>query len=159
MYKFFAVGVGLFATLFLFFYDNKQILKSDGFGITQYLISLGYSKSISSGIAGNLYAESRFNPLAVGDFGQSFGLAQWHKSRWDALKIWSAKNNKNIADFKTQLDFIDWELKNTEKNAYSKLIKTTTPENSAYVFAKYYERPLVINQLRMSKAREIYNNL
>jgi hypothetical protein len=38
-------------------------------------------------------------------------------------------------------------------------MKTDTPYDSAYAFAKYFERPRRINPKRMSKAEEIYNRL
>lgn len=154
----FVLGLGT-TYLILSSSAKKPKLKKDGIGIAKYLMGLGYSKSIASGIVGNIYIESRYDPLAIGDNGQSFGLAQWHKSRWDALKKWSEERNLNIASFETQLKFIDWELKNTEKRAYNELMKTKTPSDAAFVFAKYYERPQVISQQRMYKAEEIYNQL
>lgn len=159
MLKYFLLGLGFSATIFFLLKKNSDNLKKNGKGITQYLMSLGYSKSIASGIAGNLYVESKFDPLAVGDNGQSFGLAQWHKTRWDALKNWSKERNKSIADFRNQLDFIHWELNNTEKRALSKLLETKNPKDAAFVFAKYYERPFFISEERMNKAKEIYNSL
>jgi Phage tail lysozyme len=37
-------------------------------------------------MAGNVKAESNFNPNEVGDHGTSFGLAQWHNDRRGNLK-------------------------------------------------------------------------
>ena len=93
------------------------------------------------------------------DNGTSFGLAQWHKSRWDRLKNWSNERGLDINFFETQLKYIDWELNNTEKKAKSELISTNTPRESAFAFAKYYERPQRIAEERMNKAEEIYNSL
>ena len=70
-------------------------LSKDGVGIAKFLISKGYTKANASGIAGNIFVESSFNPTAVGDNGTSFGLAQWHKSRWDRLNEF-CKNNRWI---------------------------------------------------------------
>jgi hypothetical protein len=158
--KYFAFAIGLtIAYVLLTSAKRKSPLTKDGIGIARFLMGLGYSKSIASGIAGNIYVESKYDPLAVGDNGQSFGLAQWHKSRWDALKKWSENKNLNVASFEAQLKFIDWELNNTEKRAKTELMKTTKPEDSAFVFAKYYERPAFISNRRMTKAREIYDNI
>ena len=159
MLKYFVIGASLTATAIFLAHNKDNTLTRDGKGVAKYLMKLGYSKSIASGIAGNLYVESKYDPMAVGDNGQSFGLAQWHKSRWDALKEWSEKRGKPISDFKTQLDFIDWELKNTENKASRLLNDTTNPHDSAFIFAKYYERPKHIREERMSKAVEIYQSL
>lgn len=151
--------IGLGAGAFVFFKAKKEILSKDGVGIAKYLISLGYSKANASGIAGNIFVESSYNPLAVGDNGNSFGLAQWHKSRWERLNQWSKKNNKNPNTFQGQIDYLDWELKNTEKRAYQKLLEAKTPYESAYNFAKYFERPAKISPVRMRTAEEIYKKL
>jgi len=159
MGKYIAFALGLGATYFLLISATKPKLKRDGKGIARFLMGLGYSKSNASGIAGNLYTESKYNPQAIGDNGTSFGLAQWHKSRWDRLKNWSRERGLNINSFETQLKYIDWELNNTEKKAKKELLKQTTPRDSAFAFAKYYERPQRISQERMNKAEEIYNAL
>ena len=112
--------IGLSASAFLFFKVKETVLSKDGVGIAKYLMSLGYSKANSSGIAGNIFVESSYNPLAVGDNGTSFGLAQWHKTRWQRLNAWAKENNKNPNTFQGQLDYLDWELKNTEKKLKEK---------------------------------------
>ena len=160
MFKYVAIGLGLGATFVLLVSaKKKEVLKKDGKGIAKFLMGLGYSKANASGIAGNIYTESKYDPKAIGDNGTSFGLAQWHKSRWDALKSWSNERGLNINLFDTQLRFINWELNNTEKRAKSELISTNTPRESAFAFAKYYERPQQIVEERMNKAEEIYKQL
>lgn len=151
--------IGISAGAFFLLKSKREVLSKDGIGIAKYLMSLGYTKANASGIAGNLFVESSYNPLAVGDNGTSFGLAQWHKSRWEKLNQWAKQNNKNPNTFKGQIDYLDWELKNTEKRAYQKLIESKTPYESAYNFAKYFERPSKISPKRMSTAEEIYNKL
>jgi|TARA_B100001093_G_scaffold306302_2_gene292344 hypothetical protein len=150
--------LGLGAT-FLLLSAKKMKLSKDGVGITKFLMSLGYSKANASGIAGNLFVESSFNPTAIGDNGTSFGLAQWHKSRWDRLNSWAETNKLNPSTFETQLKYIDWELNNKEKRAKEKLLETNNPYDSAFAFAKYYERPAKISEKRMIKAQEIYNKI
>jgi len=160
MWRYVAIGLGLGATFVLLVSaTKKRFLKKDGIGIARFLMGLGYSKSNASGIAGNLYTESKYDPQAIGDNGTSFGLAQWHKSRWDKLRNWSNERGLDINLFDTQLKFIDWELNNTETKAKTELLKQTTPRDSAFAFAKYYERPQKIAQERMNKAEEIYNAL
>lgn len=159
MLKYVAIGFGLGATYFLLISAKKPSLSKNGVGITRFLMSLGYSKANASGIAGNIYVESKYDPKAIGDNGQSFGLAQWHKSRWDSLKNWSKQRGLDINKFETQLKFIDWELNNTEKKAKRELLQQKTPQDSAFAFAKYYERPQFISNERMTKAIEIYKKI
>jgi len=160
MLKYLAIGLGLGATFVLFVSAiKKSTLEKNGKGIAKFLMGLGYSKANASGIAGNLYTESKYDPQAIGDNGTSFGLAQWHKSRWDSLKNWCNERGLNINLFETQLRFIDWELNNTEKRAKTELTSKTNPRDSAFSFAKYYERPQKIVMERMDKAQEIYNSI
>lgn len=154
------IGLSLGASILIVVKSSKKkVLTKDGKGIAKYLMSKGYSKSNSAGIAGNIYTESKYNPTALGDNGTSFGLAQWHKTRWNGLIEYSKKNNLNHKTFEAQLDYLDWELKNTEKKAFKKLTETNKPYDSAFVFAKYFERPAVIVNERMQKAEEIYNQI
>ena len=150
--------IGLGATILLLS-TRKLKLTKDGVGIARFLMSLGYSKANASGIAGNLYVESAYNPTAIGDNGTSFGLAQWHKSRWLRLNEWADSNNLNPNNFETQLRYIDFELNNRESKAKEKLLEAKNPYDSAYAFAKYYERPARISEKRMTKAQEIFDRL
>ena len=159
MLKYVAIGFGVGATFLLLLSAKKPSFSKNGVGISRFLISLGYSKANASGIAGNIYVESKYDPKAIGDNGTSFGLAQWHKSRWDSLKKWSSERGLNINRFETQLKFIDWELNNTEKKAKRELLQQKTPQDSAFSFAKYYERPQFISDERMNKAIEIYKKI
>ena len=159
MLKYVAIGFGVGATFLLLLSAKKPSFYKNGVGIARFLMSLGYSKANASGIAGNIYVESKYDPKAIGDNGTSFGLAQWHKSRWDSLKKWSSERGFNINRFETQLKFIDWELNNTEKKAKRELLQQKTPQDSAFSFAKYYERPQFISDERMNKALEIYKKI
>ncbi|MEB2544080.1 phage tail tip lysozyme [Burkholderia cenocepacia] len=48
------------------------------------MMSMGWSQAAASGIAANLWRESGFDPNAVGDNGNAFGVAQWHGDRQEA---------------------------------------------------------------------------
>ena len=159
MIRYVAFIFGLGATFFLLTSFKRSSFARNGQGIARFLMMLGYSKANASGIAGNLFVESSYNPKAIGDNGTSFGLAQWHKSRWNRLNEWTESNNLNPNSFQSQLRYLDWELNNTEKRAKTKLLEAKTPYDSAYAFAKYYERPQKISETRMTKAIEIYNSI
>ncbi|MCB1712175.1 MAG: hypothetical protein KDH96_06780 [Candidatus Riesia sp.] len=100
----------------------------------------GYTPEHALGIIGNLMVES-FSDLrtkASGDNGTAYGIAQW---RGDRLKKLKEIRSKDWNTLEGQLEFLDWELKNTEKKAYSKLISSSTPQEAALSFSKWYERP------------------
>jgi hypothetical protein len=99
----------------------------------------GWTREQSAGIAANLWAESGFNHNAVGDSGSAFGLAQWHKDRAQNFKkvfgrplVGSTKHQ--------QWDFVDWELRNTEKKAGYLLKGATTAKDAGSAMVQF-ERP------------------
>ena len=133
--------------------------KTNGVEIARYLIKKGYSPSQASGIAGNIYVESGYKTGALGDGGTSYGLCQWHNSRWERLVKFCEEKDLDSSSVEGQLIYLDWELKTREKKARKELMKTTTPYDSAYAFAKYFERPSKINPKRMRKAEEVFQKL
>ena len=55
-----------------------------------------------------------------------------------------------------QLEFINWELNNTEKGAKLALLKTKSPAEAAYAFANKYERMKKYNKEREAYANTFY---
>lgn len=104
--------------------------------IIQYYISKGYSKAQAIGIVSHLKEESQFNPSAVGDDGDAYGIAQWHPDRQQRFKKWAGKDMKG-SSIREQLDFVDYELKNHEKGAYKQLQQAKTVKDSLKAFASY----------------------
>ena len=74
--------------------------------IYSHLLSKGIPANVIAGIMGNLQAESGFNSSAVGDGGQSIGLAQWYDSRGNNLRNFAQQRGKEWNDIGTQLDFL-----------------------------------------------------
>jgi hypothetical protein len=102
-------------------------------------------------------SEGFADPNAVGDNGTSYGIAQWHKDRFTNLKNWCKKNGLKWNTVDAQLEFLWWELQNSESGALSKLKLENDPNQAAYVFAKYFERPSEIAPVRMANATRIYD--
>lgn len=100
----------------------------------------GYSREQAAGIVANLMAESNLNPMAVGDGGQAVGIGQWHPVRQADFKKAFGADLKN-ATLEQQLAFVDWELRNTERTAMSKLQAAKTPQEAGAAVSRYYERP------------------
>jgi hypothetical protein len=106
------------------------------------LIELGYTPAQAAGVIGNLQQESgsRLDPNVVGDKGTAFGIAQWRGPRYEALQRFASEAKKDWRDPVVQTDFIDYELKNTERRAGDLLRSAKTPEEAARAFVAF-ERP------------------
>lgn len=119
-----------------------------------YFIGRGYSKAQASGIVGNLYAESGLNHTRPQtNNGPGFGYAQWENPRQADFKRVIGKNIRQSTE-KDQLDFINWELNNTEKRAKQHLLQTKTPSEAAYSFANNFERMKKYNKEREAYAEQ-----
>ena len=101
----------------------------------------GWTKEQAAGIVGNLMAESSPNLItnSLGDGGKAYGLAQWHPDRQAEF---SKQYKKPIqqAGFEEQLEFVNWELNNTESKAGKALQTAKDASTAAYVIDAMYER-------------------
>ena len=107
----------------------------------EFFQSKGYSKEQAAGIVGNLQAESGKNLRtdSVGDGGKAYGIAQWHPDRQAKFKEVYGKDIRQ-AGFREQLEFVDWELNNTEKRAGDSIRKASTASEAAHIVDAQYER-------------------
>ena len=106
--------------------------------IVDYFVSKGLTRNQAKGIYGNLMWESRGNIEAVSNDGyNSYGLAQWTGPRKQKLFSMYGPNPTT----KQQLDFLWWELNNTEKDALASLKRTNTVSDATRVFMNQFERP------------------
>ena len=111
----------------------------------RYFESKGFTPEQAAGIVGNLQAESgvNINPAAIGDGGAAWGIAQWHPDRraiWERANNAQWQSNGSSPNFQQQLDFIMYELQRTESRALRQLRATTTVQDAAASFDRYYER-------------------
>jgi peptidoglycan hydrolase-like protein with peptidoglycan-binding domain/lysophospholipase L1-like esterase len=148
-------GIGKVMTRKSIKLSTKNI--SDANTVIDFFVGKGLSRAQAAGIAGNIQSESRFNPAAVGDSGKAIGLAQWRDSRRERLNSWTEENGYDPTTVDGQLEYLWWELNNTEKNALTNLKQTDTPSDAAYSFAKYFERPTTINPERQSAAETFFS--
>lgn len=91
-----------------------------------------------AGILGNIKAESAFNPKAVGDAGQAFGLFQHNDRKWKLFQ--SLGGMENLGDTKGQLDFAWKELQGPENKAFQALLGSKNVKEATGAFAGF-ERP------------------
>ena len=130
-----------------------------------------YPPHIAAGIIGNLMVESGegLDAGITSNFeGEgSYGLAQWNPSekagnRLGALKKFAKDNNKKIDDWKTQIDFLDYEIDSTPYLGKEELSKTQTAEEAAMIFSDKYERPnkeYANNDKRVSFANKLQEEI
>lgn len=130
--------------------------------IWNYLIKKGLSQGQTSGIMGNMKAESGMNPAAEQFPGNSNyggkGLVQWDDRKYN-LYAYAKQNGKNWRDLYIQLDFMWEEFQTTESLAYSMLKKSTTVKQAALNFHRYFERSADNPQQeyrRVTYAQEFY---
>ena len=106
-----------------------------------------YNEAVLCGIMSNIYAESSFNPAAVGDSGRSYGLCQWFMDRNDALKDFALINGWDAESILTQIRFLKYELDTRAETAGLSdiLIAVDNDEYGAnyagYIFCIEYENP------------------
>lgn len=115
-------------------YFIDRLMKEEG-------MSREEAANIAAGIVGNLQAESgaNLNTGIKGDGGAAWGIAQWHPvRRADFEREFGIPFEQST--FQDQLDFVWWELQNTESEAYDILLTASSSSQAAYIFDKYYER-------------------
>jgi len=113
-----------------------------------FFMDRGWSHAQASGIVGNLLAESNLDPHGpAGDGGKAYGIAQWHPDRQATFAQWAGKDIRD-SSLAEQLQFVDWELRNSEKAAGDRLARANTAEDAAAIIDEYYERSAGIHRER-----------
>jgi hypothetical protein len=138
--------------------------------ILRYYVGKGLTLVQAAGIAGNIEAESSFNPATIFGGGQAdesynpvggpaFGIIQWHdKGRQQGLVDLSKSTNRSIIDLSLQLDYSWQELSNNYTSTLDDLKNaTTTKEASDIIFSGYEAPGDSTNSTRSGYADEIYN--
>ena len=127
--------------------------------------SMGFNTAAACGVIANIYYESYFDPNAVGDSGTSYGICQWHDSRWNNLKNYCNNNGYDWRSLTGQLHFLDYELKYC-KGDTGYVINHLSVSNDAngaydagYNWCYYFGRPKnkeSVSVTRGNRARDIY---
>lgn len=118
--------------------DIRRVSNNSSNYIIQYFVNKGLTLNQAKGIYGNIMQESRGNIKAMSSDGHnSYGIAQWTGKR--KSKLFSMYGTRPSLD--NQLDFLWWELNNTEKPSLEALKNTNTVEEATRVFMSKFERP------------------
>lgn len=111
------------------------------------LLARGIPEHVAVGILRGLRAESGLNPgineiapLVPGSRG-GYGLAQWTGPRRRQFEAYANERGAPYDDAGTQLDFLLWELNNTEARARDRLYSTTNADEATRVFETAFLRP------------------
>lgn len=137
--------------------EAEGIASSRELDATNYLIQKGLPEHVAAGIIGNLKQESDLNPNATERGGNGRGIAQWDvRDRFQDLKKFAAQTGRPSNDLYTQLDYL---LKEADSRGdLNKIKAATNPSEAAYLFAKHFEKPRTIEQIRMKNAERIFKN-
>lgn len=113
--------------------------------------NMGLSTAAAVGILTNIERESSFNPNNKGDYNKetgeytSYGICQWHDSRWIRLKNYCAENGYDWTTLTGQLYYLHYELQNYYPNTFG-MIKGVGNNiqgayDAAYYFCRHFEIP------------------
>jgi hypothetical protein len=130
------------------YFDRKRAEQA-----AKFFESKGWTKEQAAGIVANLKAESDLKDDAKGDGGKAYGVAQWHPDRQAKFKeIFGHDITKS--GLREQLEFVDWELRNTEAAAGRKLKAAKTRAEATDAVQIHYERPDPKNRERDTAKRQ-----
>lgn len=106
--------------------------------------NMGLNPAAACGIMANINAESRFIPDITGP-GGSYGICQWLGVRKTRLQNYCSSKGYDYTSLKGQLNFLQYELKNTFPSVYNYLKKVSNTSggayNAAYYFCYHFEAP------------------
>ena len=106
---------------------------------------LGLNKAAAAGVLANIYCESNFSTIAIGDGGTSLGLCQWHAQRCRSLMGWCESAGYDYRSTEGQLHYLAAELRGGYAGVLSYLSSVPDTEEGAYqaghYFCMYFENP------------------
>jgi hypothetical protein len=123
---------------------NPTVLAGNTASRQQFLLSKlkadGYTDAQAAGIIGSLMQESGLNPGAVNPKSGAAGIAQWLGSRKSGFAS-RYGHDLSKSTFEEQVDYMLWELRNTEKRSGNLLRRAPNADMAAQIHAWEYERP------------------
>ena len=118
------------------------------------LADKGFNNAAICGILANIEHESGFSTDAVGDGGTSYGICQWHNSRWTNLRNFCDKNGYDQSSMEGQLEYLEWELKNNYSGVYKVLQNVPNTSEGAYKAAYEWTVHFEVPDNTESRARD-----
>jgi uncharacterized coiled-coil DUF342 family protein len=104
---------------------------------------MGMTHESAKGVIANFQGESgrNLNPNLVGDGGTSYGVAQWHASRWTDLKQFAAKNGLDWKTTEAQQEFFRHEMTRKFSGLTQFLQNNRSSEAATRRMVYEFERP------------------
>ncbi len=103
------------------------------------IVDMGLSIAGACGALANIRCESGFDPNALGDSGTSYGICQWHNTRWDRLKEFCASYGYDWTTLEGQLYYLEYELNLPSYwHIYEYLLSVENTSEGAYDAAYYW---------------------
>lgn len=131
--------------------------------VIEFFLNKGWNAAAACGVAGNIKAESGFDPSSIGDNGTSFGICQWHQGRGSAMKQFCSNWQTDLTG---QLEYLWYELHSSETGATRILESVPNSEqgcmDAADAFVRKFERPQYPDTesiKRQAYAIEYYTNI
>lgn len=93
---------------------------------------LGLNLAAAVGAATNVAKESNFKTGALGDGGTSYGICQWHNTRYTNLKNWCESNGKDYTTLDGQMWYMKYELEGSYSAVLSYLRSVPNTAQGAY---------------------------
>lgn len=144
---------------------NTDRLESKARITVDYLLSKGLNSAAACGVAANIFHESGFNTAAVGDYGTSFGICQWHLERGSDMKKMVGSSWAN--NLTGQLEYLWYELTTSYRS--STLVALQSVDNTADgcqkaadIFVRRFEIPAEVDKRsieRQSTALRYFNQI
>ena len=120
--------------------DKQSDGKANGHYIMKRLMDAGYSREWAAAMVGGLTRESdglKLSALGDENVGGSYGLAQWHAGRWDALKAFAQAQGKHESDLDVQIDYLLHELANDFKMTPSRANEMSFHDAAKWILEKF----------------------
>lgn len=133
--------------------QGKRIVDTSAQQVHDYFASKGWSSNAAWGIAGNVEQESGFASNAYNKTAkeESYGLFQFNsKGNPEAYRQFQQKYQKPLtqATAMEQMEFVDWQLRNSESGAGRAISKAQTPYDAGMTFGRMFERPAIVEASR-----------
>lgn len=93
---------------------------------------LGLNLAAAVGAATNVAKESNFKTGVLGDGGTSYGICQWHNTRYTSLKNWCSANGKDYTALDGQMWYMKYELEGSYSAVLSYLRSVPNTAQGAY---------------------------
>ncbi len=128
-------------------FDKSSSKSSNEAQIYKYLTEeLGFNTAVACAALANIDKESGFDPqnsYLEKDGGLSYGICQWHLTRFDGLKSFCSKKGYDYRTLDAQLKYLKYEFENSYQTQYQKLL--TYPDtkdgcgDASYYWAEKFE--------------------